>query len=219
MRKKIITAGLCVLVAGFALAPTVNAATIETVPTQEISAFWRKKDKQEEVPEQTAPEQKQEEVPASPEPEQIPKQDKKDQAPSTDASFVYNPYGVNPQQNTAPATIQGGSGAPQTNPATPQTTPQTNQHTPQNHQQGGTRIYQGTEYMPGISEQIERILDSQPAIQLDPNAYIIQHEDALWLVMGNIRAKLEILIYVDGKNVDAQFPAGYDRGNTLPIFK
>ena len=70
--------------------------------------------------------------------------------------------------------------------------------------------------MPGIGEEIQRILNNQPNIQLDPNAYIVQLEDGLWLVMGNIRAKLDILIYVDQKNMRE---AELNHGNAIPLYK
>ena len=54
-------------------------------------------------------------------------------------------------------------------------------------------------------------------MQLDPDAYIIQREDGLWLVMGNIRAKLDILIYVDQKNTrEAEI---IHHGNVIPLYK
>ena len=71
-------------------------------------------------------------------------------------------------------------------------------------------------HMSGIGEEIQRILDNQPNIHLDPNAYIVQLEDGLWLVMGNIRAKLDILIYVDQKNMRE---AEYNHSNAIPLYK
>jgi len=63
------------------------------------------------------------------------------------------------------------------------------------------------EYLPEISRQIQCMVRdcNGSKMAVDPNAYIVQSEDGLWLVMGNIRAKLDILIYVDPKNTqDAQ---------------
>ncbi|MCL2619831.1 MAG: hypothetical protein FWD97_02700 [Defluviitaleaceae bacterium] len=88
-----------------------------------------------------------------------------------------------------------------------------------NTSNSGIHNYSGTEYMPGINEQIDKILANQPAIHLDPNAYIVQHGESLWLVMGNIRAKLDILIYVDGKHMSQQQHHNVDRGNALPIYR
>ncbi|MCL2753088.1 MAG: hypothetical protein FWE44_02955 [Defluviitaleaceae bacterium] len=203
MKKAILTAGLCLL-AGLAMTNAAYGAD-QAEYDQDFSpshaAFWRKKDKQEEVaPDQEAPTE-----------DKAPENNK----PQSDASFVYNPTTIR-----ATPSVQGGGNMPNTqqnNGTMQQSYPQTQYNQPSQH--GGTRVYSGTEYMPGINEQIEKILASQPAIKLDPNAYIIQHEDALWLVMGNIRAKLDILIYVDGKHIEAEFPTGHDRGNTLPIFK
>lgn len=73
-----------------------------------------------------------------------------------------------------------------------------------------------TSFAPGIGEEIQRILENQPSIQLDPNAYIVQHDDSLWLVMGNIRAKLDILIYVDQKNMKE---AELNHSNAIPLYK
>ena len=87
---------------------------------------------------------------------------------------------------------------------------QQNQHQQQRNQRGGT------DYAPGITHEIHRLLANQPAIQLDPSAYMVQHEDGLWLVMGNIRAKVDILIYVDQKHM---LEAEYDGGNAIPLYK
>jgi len=74
-----------------------------------------------------------------------------------------------------------------------------------------------TQYAPGVGAEIQRILaNAAPSIQLDPNAYIVQHDDGLWLVMGNIRAKLDILIYVDQKNMKE---AEINHGNAIPLYK
>jgi len=73
-----------------------------------------------------------------------------------------------------------------------------------------------TNYASGISCEINKILANQPAIQLDPNAYMLQHDDGLWLIMGNIRAKVEILIYVDEKHMEN---SGFEGGNAIPLYK
>ena len=82
-----------------------------------------------------------------------------------------------------------------------------------------THNYRGVEYMAGINEQIDKILANQPAIHLDSNAYIVQHDESLWLVMGNIRAKLDILIYVDGKHMSEHHHNNMDKGNALPSYR
>jgi len=73
-----------------------------------------------------------------------------------------------------------------------------------------------TNFASGISCEINKILANQPAIKLDPNAYMLQHEDGLWLVMGNIRAKVEILIYVDQKHMEN---SEFEGGNAVPLYK
>jgi hypothetical protein len=203
MKKKIIAASLCIIAAGVVFAQGVYASECgqdfadDFANEQAVVAFWRKKDK-EPAPEET---------PAVPTHEQ---QDQEQEAPKDDAqptsggSFVryYRNNNFNQTQDYAPN--QGGGNIPgiiDTN----------------SINNGMTPDYRSTEYVPGINEQIEKILASQPAIKLDPNAYIVQHGDALWLVMGNIRAKVDILIYVDSNYMEPQMP--HNRGNTLPIYK
>jgi hypothetical protein len=116
---------------------------------------------------------------------------------------------------------QGQQGQPQNRQNQPNQQYQQNQQKQnindnQGQGQGQGQGQRSSNYMPGIGEEIQRILDSQPNIQLDPNAYIVQHEDGLWLVMGNIRAKLDILIYVDQKNMNS---AEYNHGNAIPLYK
>ena len=196
MKKKFITAAICAVVASFALAHgayNVDASPIFEQEATQASAFWKKKEAAPEVaPEEAKPEDT---APtnAPTNTEETPKQeDEEASLPVSGATLVRS----TPATNHAPQTGGGNTN---------------------NHQQN--RNYQGIEYVPGISEQIEKILAHSPAIKLDPNAYIVQHDESLWLVMGNIRAKLDILIYVDGKHVGAGFPAYGDHGNALPIYK
>ena len=86
-----------------------------------------------------------------------------------------------------------------------------------NYRQGnpgtGHRI---SDFMPCVEAEIQKILCKHHSIKLEPDAYIVQHEDGLWLVMGNIRAKLDILIYVDQKNIQE---AEFNYGNAVPLYK
>ncbi|MCL2350527.1 MAG: hypothetical protein FWC67_03495 [Defluviitaleaceae bacterium] len=209
MKKKLITAGLCALALTAALAHGVHADEVNASEPASVAGFWRKKDKADTpAPETTTPAPQ--EAPATPSnapvKEEEPAAPQENPGQTSQGSFVrYHNQRINNRTNTnnqttTPVPAQGGG----VNDMQQYNVPQE---------------YRGTQYVPGISEQIEKILASQPAIRLDPNAYIIQHEDALWLVMGNIRAKLDILIYVDGKHIDAQYPMNMDRGNSLPIFK
>ena len=92
---------------------------------------------------------------------------------------------------------------------------QTGGHYQQHNNTGTGQRYSG--YIPGVCHEIHRLLGGQPSMQLDPDAYIVQREDGLWLVMGNIRAKLEILIYVDQKNTrEAEI---IHHGNVIPLYK
>jgi len=83
--------------------------------------------------------------------------------------------------------------------------------------QGNTGQQKGSgHYLPGVAEQIQSMVDNQHAVKLNPNAYIVQHEDGLWLVMGNIKAKLDILIYVDQKNMSEH---SLDKTGNMPIYR
>ncbi|MCL2855130.1 MAG: hypothetical protein FWE21_05875 [Defluviitaleaceae bacterium] len=197
MKKKLIAIAACAVVASFVTAHTALATEFDGIFEQSsVSAFWKKKDKDLQAPEaapEVAPQNTPTNAPIDTQevPKQAPEQDGEETVPTAGAYFVRS------NRTTDHAPNQGG-------------------RTIGNMENNN---YHGIEYVPGINEQIEKILAHKPAIKLDPNAYIVQHDESLWLVMGNIRAKLDILIYVDGKNVNAEFPACGHRGNALPIYK
>ena len=201
-----------------------NTDQAQAQQTDEM-AWWRKKD---EIPEESpAPEQnpnanpsphsnKPEEQVPSPAPA-APSSPAKNQ--STDASFIFNGeeyddlailevfseivrysdysnYRNNPSQGT-----QGGAqgGATQQN--------------QQNHQY--------SQFLPGIADQIHNLATHQNKISVHPEAYIVQQEDGLWLIMGNMRAKLDILIYVDQKNMNdtPQTRQNNTQNYSIPIYR
>ena len=220
MKRIIAKIGICTMAAGLLLSSGVlNAA--------EESAFWKKKEIEapatEEAPEQTQPNS-----------DGVRRED--------GASFVRYYRNANPERG-----VNGGQGQPaqqnqqnQQNQQVPSQQNQQNQQMPnqqdqqapnqQNQQipnQQGQQSQQGqahpSDYAPGISQEIHKILANQSVITLDPNAYIVQHEDGLWLVMGNIRAKVDIMIYVDPKNMhedqgqQQQQPENNSRA--IPLYK
>ena len=168
-------------------------------------------------------------------PETKPEHDKNNKntpSETSDASFVRNSrparqsqqQGVQPsgqpgqqpgnQQNLQPNQINQPIQQNQQNQPMPQNQQNMHQRDGQYNQQQNRHLC--TDYAPGIVCEINKILANQPALKLDPNAYMVQHDDGLWLVMGNIRAKVDILIYVDQKHM----PVGeFDGGNAIPLYK
>lgn len=58
--------------------------------------------------------------------------------------------------------------------------------------------------------------DANSLFNLNSDTYIVRDGDSLWLVMGQIKAKLEVLIYVDPENTTGsieQMDAGVDKNN------
>jgi len=238
MKKIVARIGLSTLAAGLLFSANVYADEVYDEVAQEVvsteTGFWKKKDKDAEPKiDEPAPQESHKSTPAPQETPQESPAPKKDSGAQHDdgASFVRyyrnpspdqgaeyqrndmgNPGGTIMPNNANPGTQNQQNQQYQPNQQQQQ---QQNQHNQQNqpHQQGQTH---STDYAPGIAQEIHKILANQPAISLDPNAYIVQHEDGLWLVMGNIRAKLEILIYVDQKNMNE---AEYDGGKAIPLYK
>ncbi|MDR2183035.1 MAG: hypothetical protein LBE55_02565 [Clostridiales bacterium] len=243
MKNKIAKAGLCVFAAGLLFTGTVYAAEV-AAEYDDIAitstAFWRKKDKE------TAPDTQTPDVSPAPgaTPTTVPQDAPKTTPPqaSPQASPVAVPKDApkaGPQEapENAPKKPPKETGETQNeneaalaqyynNQNQGQQQYRNNQQRQNNQNQGQT----GGQYNnnAGMNQrphsqasdsgvEITRILNSQPNIQPDPGAYIVQHEDGLWLVMGNIRAKLDILIYVDQKNMkDAEFII---HGNAIPLYK
>jgi len=86
-----------------------------------------------------------------------------------------------------------------------------------NQNQNQSQNQKRSSYTADSAVEITRILSTQPTMHIEPGAYIVQHDDGLWLVMGNIRAKLDILIYVDQKNDrNAELII---HGNAIPLYK
>jgi len=203
-------------------------------------AFWRKKDK-ETAPGTETPDASPSPSPSAT-PTGAPKDAPKMNTPKATPQAETTPKAT-PNEAPQPSPQASPVAAPKETPkATPEASPNTNQpketsdidndgfdyeatlaryyqqgdsqHRNQSQPQGGQQRRHPNSSNNAVSEEIHRILASQPNIQLEPNAYIVQHEDGLWLVMGNIRAKLDILIYVDHKNMkDAEI------FNAIPLYK
>lgn len=58
--------------------------------------------------------------------------------------------------------------------------------------------------------------NSNGQIKVSNDTYIVQDGDDLWIVMGNIKAKLDILIYTDPNNISINEPKAADK-NSLAI--
>lgn len=73
-----------------------------------------------------------------------------------------------------------------------------------NRNQGGHNSHGGQglsnslgQYLPSVTEHIRSTAEKSGTIRLDNGAHIVQYDNELWLVMGNMYAKLDILIYAD----------------------
>ena len=196
-----------------------ESANPETTPTQAAPGV---------NPAQPAPKAAPKEAPAT---ENAPKESSyRDINENVEGSFVrsQSPRSNRSQQNQT-GDYQRNSGNMPTNNAIDNTQNNQNYQNNQNHQNNqnfqnnqNNQSNQNThpsDYSHGITKEIHKILANQSAIQLDPNAYIVQHEDGLWLVMGNIRAKVDILIYVDQKNMQEAEHPNLDGGSAIPLFK
>jgi hypothetical protein len=184
--KKFITTGLCVLALGLSFAHVANAAEMPEIDQNAVVAgFFRKKDKG------AAPEAPKEDIPANvPPEEQAPAEDaapteKPEQ--SNEGSFVdladlnrprpgrqdapitpIAPIAPNNDDNQVPAETTPNN--------VPNTTPNTTPNQNRNNQQalapqfGGARPVapQSRDYLPGINEQIEKILAADPATYSNP---------------------------------------------------
>ncbi|MCL2377017.1 MAG: hypothetical protein FWC76_06415 [Defluviitaleaceae bacterium] len=221
MKNKLAKAGLCVLVAGMLFTSSVYAAEIGSEHSDistTSSAFWRKKDK-EAAPDTENPE-------ASPlpspdansaptvAPKDAPKEAPKEN-PSKESSEV-TPKEEVPKEEVPKETSLVGQYSPGDAPKhSPNPNSGQTNHNHHNHDTNNAEKKHNC-YMSDVSEEIQKVLAKKPGIKLDADAYIVQHDDALWLVMGNIRAKLDILIYVDQKTMAE---AEFDDGNAIPLYK
>ncbi|MCL2573858.1 MAG: hypothetical protein FWE34_04805 [Defluviitaleaceae bacterium] len=247
MKNKIVKAGLCVMAASMLLSAPVFGSELareydDSSYAITSSVFWRKKDQDNETP-QTSPEPSatptvapkdattpnvapQESTPKAP--ETTPKDAPKETSEKTPTPNQQAPQQQAPQQTPqqAPKTDQPKETSENTesnnetamafynNPGSTQSQGGS-ASAPYQHNNAATGKV--TDYVPGITTEIHKLLAAQPSIQLDPNAYIVQLDDGLWLIMGNIRAKLDILIYVDQKNMQE---AGVHGGsNAIPMYK
>ena len=217
MKKSIARAGLGAIAAGllFTGGFTVfaselpNEAAVAAHPS--YGTAWRKKDKENE-PKETpqasptpgvqneAPKQNQRETPNE-NPKETPKENPKQtptNEPNEKSSISFDDENSFVRYYRGNTNNMGADGTYRNN--------------------SGSQTHPGTDYLPGITGEISKILANQPAIKLDPNSYIVQHEDGLWLVMGNIRARLDILIYVDQKHMEKE-TSHLERGNAIPLYK
>ena len=244
MKNKLAKAGLCMLAAGLLFTSSVYATEIhsEHTNTTESSVFWRKKDKEAapdtENPEASplpspeanpsnaptvSPKDAQKEIPDASPHKAAPKE-------SSEVTPTENPKEVAPKETPketslasqhAPGDTQKQNPTPDPSPQpTPNPTPQPNNSQPEKHHQNNHKTnatdQNHSNYMSDVSEELQKVLAKRPGIKLDADAYIVQHDNALWLVMGNIRAKLDILIYVDQKHIAE---AGFDGTNAIPLYK
>jgi len=229
MKNKLAKAGLCMLAAGLLFTSSVYAAEISSENVHSdistsTSAFWRKKDK-EAAPETESPEASP--LP-SPSPSSEPTVAPKDAPKETPGTEPKESSEVTPDETpketpkeTSLVTHHNNKDAHRQNPApapSPVPTPSSNQSENRHHNNHNVDAaeHRHSNYMSDISVELQKVLTKKPGIKLDADAYIVQHDGGLWLVMGNIRAKLDILIYVDQKNMAE---TGLNHDNAIPLYK
>lgn len=228
--KKMSIATLVAL--GLIFAGNTVAFAAETQPAYENEVSWGKK-KEKEVKEEEAPKEAPKQEQTEPEKsskkeDDAPKQEQKDEETSTiNSSFIIDAKDSDALEVFMDLARGGGylpyrgGGTSNTGGANTSTTNQNfDSQTAPNGMQIHPNGHQNNQYKTGISEELHRLTQSQNKVQLHPDAYIVQQDDGLWLIVGNIRAKLDMLIYVDHKNMEHQQQQTKTEGDfSIPMYK
>jgi hypothetical protein len=110
-----------------------------------------------------------------------------------------------------------------TNNATPNVQTNTNSNTntntaPATRSGAGTAANEseGVEFYGNIPANISQMDSENGQLKVDQGTYIVQDGDDLWLIMGHIKAKMDVMIYTDPDNISINEPEAMDK-NSLAI--